>query len=117
MVDPDCNDALCEVDGCVGCAAYRIHCDELEAALDKERHERALAQVEAIAGQHGVGHLGDLVDELRDRVAELEAALREALDGYDEGSRYKGDFLREKHGDEESIARLRKVLEQGGGDT
>ena len=51
--------------------------------------------------------------EQKQRIAELEAALQDAIDGYEEGTQYKGDYLFNKHGDAEEIARLRAVLEGG----
>lgn len=40
----------------------------------------------------------------------LVEALRDAIEGYEECSQYKGDYLQEKHGDAEDIARLKAVL-------
>jgi hypothetical protein len=50
------------------------------------------------------------IDRLRARVAVLEAALREACDGFEYCSQYKGEYLAEKHGDAEDIARLRLAI-------
>ena len=44
------------------------------------------------------------------RIAELEAALSEAIYGWEDGAAYKGDYLREKHGDAEGITAARAVL-------
>lgn len=49
---------------------------------------------------------------LRARITELEAALREACDEYDDAARYKG-YLRTKHRDDETLARLRALLTKG----
>ncbi len=49
----------------------------------------------------------------RDRVRDLEAALREALDEYEYACEYKGDYLVKKHEDKETLARLRGVLGEG----
>lgn len=46
----------------------------------------------------------------RDRIDVLERALKEALDEYEYAVQYKGDYFTEKHGDRETIARLRAVL-------
>lgn len=46
----------------------------------------------------------------RDRIDALEDALREALDGWEESSSYKGDYLREKHNDLEQISVYRGLL-------
>lgn len=40
----------------------------------------------------------------------LRAALKEACEGWEEASQYKGEFLACKHGDADNIARLRKLL-------
>jgi hypothetical protein len=40
----------------------------------------------------------------------LAAALKEALDGWEDAAQYKGEFLMKKHGDAEDIARLRALL-------
>lgn len=45
------------------------------------------------------------------RIEKLEATLREAIDCWEEGANYKGDYLREKHGDAEGIAQARAVLQ------
>ncbi len=42
----------------------------------------------------------------------LRKDFEDAIEGYHEGSQYKGDYLREKHGDENEIARLRIRLRQ-----
>ena len=44
------------------------------------------------------------------RIAELEAALREAIEGWEDGANYKGEYLREKHRDSEGIAKARTIL-------
>ena len=44
-----------------------------------------------------------------DRIEELEVALREALSEWEDALQYKLDFLVEKHGDRESLARLRAI--------
>lgn len=41
---------------------------------------------------------------------DLLDALQEAVDGWEEGSQYKGEFLREKHGDAEGIAKVRALI-------
>ena len=43
-------------------------------------------------------------------IADLAAELEEALDGWEEGAQYKGEYLRDKHGDAEGIAKGRAVL-------
>ena len=48
--------------------------------------------------------------EANKRIAELEVALEEAIEGWEEGAAYKGDYLREKHGDAQAIAKARAVL-------
>ena len=50
-----------------------------------------------------------------DLICELVKALEEAIDGWEEGSHYKGDYLREKHGDAEGIAEARAVLDKARG--
>lgn len=52
---------------------------------------------------------GDLMFLLSE-VDALSAALKEACDGWEEASQYKGEFLAWKHGDADDIARLRKLL-------
>ena len=47
-------------------------------------------------------------------VVKLEAALKDAIDGYAEAICYKGDYLVEKHGDREEIARLLNIIEGDG---
>lgn len=46
------------------------------------------------------------------RIRELEAALAEAIEGWEDGANYKGDYLRKKHGDAEGIAKARAVLQK-----
>jgi hypothetical protein len=51
------------------------------------------------------------MEETRDElILKLTEALRDALDGWEEGSQYKGEYLREKHGDAEEIAKYRMLL-------
>jgi hypothetical protein len=45
-----------------------------------------------------------------ERIQALEEALKESLDNYEEAMGYKGDYFVEKHGDRETLARLRAVL-------
>jgi hypothetical protein len=59
------------------------------------------------AGAITAGHMHGIVE----RIAELEAALKEAIEGWEDGANYKGDYLRAKHGDTEDIARVRAVLQ------
>jgi hypothetical protein len=51
------------------------------------------------------------VEGLVARVAQLEQALREALDGWEDAVQYKGGYLSTKHGDADEMARLRAVLD------
>ena len=51
------------------------------------------------------------IGQLDERIDELEAALQDAIDSYEECAGYKGDYLFNKHGDAEEIARLRTALE------
>jgi hypothetical protein len=53
------------------------------------------------------------VTTLRQRIADLESALREACDEYEDNLSYKMPYLVEKHGDRETLARWRVVV---GGD-
>jgi hypothetical protein len=48
-------------------------------------------------------------------VETLREALGDALDAFAEASQYKGEYLREKHGDEKELARLRALLPTGEG--
>lgn len=48
--------------------------------------------------------------EAAERIEALETALREAIEGWEDGANYKGDYLREKHRDAEGIAAARAVL-------
>ena len=41
---------------------------------------------------------------------ELINALRDAIEGFKDCAQYKGDYLREKHGDDKEIAALEAVL-------
>ena len=41
----------------------------------------------------------------------LKLALEEALDGWEDASHYKGEWLAKKHGDIQDIVRLRKLLD------
>lgn len=43
---------------------------------------------------------------------QLRNDFEEAIGGFEECSQYKGDYLRDKHGDEKEIARLRQRLAQ-----
>lgn len=49
-------------------------------------------------------------NELRERLAKLEAGLATACNEWEYASQYKGDFLAAKHGDAEGIAELRELL-------
>lgn len=49
------------------------------------------------------------IDRLRD-------ALKEACDEYDYAATYKGEFLRHKHCDDETLKRLRSLLSNGEGE-
>ena len=105
-------------------------------AAPTEAERRLLAQVPpqpsrvpqgaTIAGPHGsepYGHTRQAQDPPLTDDAErqllaqvppqpsLLQALKEALDEWDNASLYKGDYLREKHGDVDRIAELRKLLE------
>jgi hypothetical protein len=51
-----------------------------------------------------------LIESLSERVGELERGLGEALDGWQEGAEYKGEYLKAKHGDAEEIAKWRALL-------
>lgn len=44
------------------------------------------------------------------RIRELEDALSEALTDWEDAAGYKGEYLREKHGDLERIAEFRALL-------
>ena len=46
--------------------------------------------------------------------ADVVAALRESLDGWEDAAKYKGDHLAKRHGDAVDIARLRKLVPGGG---
>ena len=45
-------------------------------------------------------------------ITTLLAALDEALEGWHDGAQYKGDYLRDKHGDLEDIARIRAIASE-----
>lgn len=51
-----------------------------------------------------------------ERIAELEAALKEACDEYEYAAKYKGDYLATKHEDAATLARLRAALPGDGPD-
>ena len=53
----------------------------------------------------------DTIEELEAENAKLREALKDAIDGYEECAQYKGDYLFNKHGDAEEIARLKAALE------
>lgn len=40
----------------------------------------------------------------------LRKALKEACDEFEDASQYKGEYMRKKHGDDETLARLRALL-------
>jgi len=44
------------------------------------------------------------------RIIELEAALKEALEGWSYCANYKGAYFVKKHGDIEDIERLQKLI-------
>lgn len=44
--------------------------------------------------------------------AVLRAALREALGEWESNAQYKGEYLREKHGDAEEIEKFRALLNE-----
>ena len=53
------------------------------------------------------------IAELEAENAKLKEALKDAIDGYEECAQYKGDYLFNKHGDAEEIARLKAAQEAG----
>lgn len=64
-----------------------------------------------------VEFLRDLVEQAEFLVWELYAertvlrkALKEACDEFEDASQYKGEYMRKKHGDDETLARLRALL-------
>lgn len=53
-----------------------------------------------------------LISDLRKRVVDLQDALSEAIEGWEEGASYKGEYLAQKHRDAEGIAKARAALQQ-----
>jgi len=51
-----------------------------------------------------------IIGEREARIAELEKALSECVEEYSYAAEYKGEYLREKHGDDDKIAEYRKLL-------
>lgn len=62
------------------------------------------------AAEKGYARASVLFDGHVVEKARLADALEEALDGWEYAASYKGDYLRNKHGDAEDIARLRALL-------
>jgi ArsR family metal-binding transcriptional regulator len=50
------------------------------------------------------------ISEAADHIERLEEALKEALDEWEANLHYKGQYLSEKHGDAEEIAKSRELL-------
>jgi predicted RNase H-like nuclease (RuvC/YqgF family) len=72
-----------------------------------EALREARAEVERLQTANAAGDLE--LQETIDENERLRAALAEACDEYDEASHYKGIYLREKHGDADTLTRLRAV--------
>ena len=73
-------------------------------------------EIEIKPGQNRTMRINDFARKaaaLHERIAELDAALSEALDGWEDAAAYKGDYLRDKHGDLGGITRLRAVRAKG----
>jgi hypothetical protein len=43
-------------------------------------------------------------------IKRLRDALGDAIEGWEDGANYKGDYLRKKHGDAEGIAKAKALL-------
>ena len=100
-------------------AALKALLAALDAAIEQplrdqnEQLEPAASERDSIAAlvsdRPEVGTYGK-VEGLQARVQELEQALREALDGWEDAAQYKGGYLSTKHGDADDIARLRAAF-------
>jgi hypothetical protein len=81
--------------------------------LDKMREMKALIreleQAVAFADDNRTFQ-AERADKAEALIRDLTAALEEAIEGFQEGGHYKGDYLRDKHGDAEDIERLRTIL-------
>jgi len=75
--------------------------------------ERVAALEARIATLDALKAIGDRQEALADRFAArcevLEAGLREALDEFEDAIQYKLEYLVAKHGDRETLARLRAI--------
>lgn len=82
------------------CDIYRRERDSAEARAEQAERQRDEWQetVRVIQQPHWC-----------QQAADLRAALIEALDEWQDASQYKGDYLRQKHGDEARIAELRAL--------
>ena len=78
------------------------------APIDRQR-EIYMRQHRANAESGSAVDLARRARDYQARIAELETALDDAIAGFEEGSQYKGDYLRDKHGDEDKIAKLRAL--------
>lgn len=90
-------------DAAAALAALRLERDAAIARADSMIHSATNAKVRA----------NDLAHYLKQTTAERDAlreALKEAIEGWEDGAAYKGEYLREKHGDAEGIAKARAVL-------
>lgn len=88
---------------------------ELEAARMRESLRGACVAMGRdvaglVAARDAIRRLQGERDALRERAEALARALEEALEAWEYAAKYKGEYLADKHGDFEDIARLRALL-------
>lgn len=84
---------------------------EIEAYSVEIAVEGYAVEADDVAGIIARHHAARLA-ALQGQVAAMREALSEAIEGYEEGTRYKGEYLTQKHGDAKEIARMRALLEE-----
>jgi hypothetical protein len=83
-------------------------CPDCRAPAEVERLTTALREEQEVHAE-----CCRQADTARAEVERLTKALGEALDGWEYAAPYKGEYLAEKHGDSEDIARLRALITPG----
>jgi hypothetical protein len=88
-------------------------CDTAAAII--EDLEAEIARLNRSMGE-AISERDEIIDEQNAKIARLLEALIEATDSFEEYAQYAGEYLVEKHGVAEDLARLRAVA-KGDSDT